>query len=554
MPANLLKLLLLLAALSPAVGAAAAVQTPVDRADPSVVEEELRDPKQRASQPTGQAPLLAQPEDDPDAASLTRPVAVRMVRVEGATVLPASVFAPAVRPFIGRTFASRDLRALATSVADAVRSAGYGLATAWIPEQTVEDGVLRVTVDEGRIDDVKINGPPSAAVRRRLAPLASGRPVRTSDLERRLLLAGDVSGVTLGNARLERVHGKNLLVVDAEHAAAQGKVTLDNWGSETVGPIRAHLSVDLNGVIADDDRVTIAGVATPADPTEFGLVRLGYTKQIGGDGTEVSLSGYAARSRPGGELADRKFEGRSLEASIGISRAFRRARDASVWGDAEFTFRDADQSLRDVTIRSDRLAILKAGSYVAAQLAGGRARARLSISQGLGILGATGADDPLRSRADGSAIFSKAEFWTHYDRVLAGPVSIQLQGEGQIASRPLLSSEEMGLGGRHFLRGYDYREFSGDRGIAGSAELRLDLPPLALVQAAQLYGYADAGTVGNLEQGSGGGSLASAGGGVRAWLRGGLQAGIEIGVPLSHGADPDHDREPRISIVVATRW
>src|SRR5688500_12541863 len=126
MPAGLFKLLLLLAALWPGVCVAAgtAVQTPIDRADPSVGEAELREPKRQVTQPSRAAPLLAGPGPDPDAAALSRPVAVRMIRIEGATLLPASVFEPAVRPFVGRTLAARDLRALATAVADAVRNAG----------------------------------------------------------------------------------------------------------------------------------------------------------------------------------------------------------------------------------------------------------------------------------------------------------------------------------------------------------------------------------------------------------------------------------------------
>ncbi len=161
----------------------------------------------------------------------------------------------------------------------------------------------------------------------------------------------------------------------------------------------------------------------------------------------------------------------------------------------------------------------------------------------------------MRSRRDGSAIFSKLEAWADFDLPLGGPFSMQLQAEGQIASRPLLSSEEMGLGGRYFLRGYDYREYSGDKGVAGSVELRFDLPKLgAPVRSAQLYGYADAGSVGNYEGGTGGGSLASAGGGIRAYLGRDLDASFEIGVPLSQGADPSDDKSPRISFVIGSRF
>jgi hemolysin activation/secretion protein len=551
---KLLKLLLLLAAMWPCMSASAAsVQTPVDRADPSVVEEELRDGKEPARQPTPKPPLLLDPSESAETATLTRPFAVRMIQVEGASELAAATFRAAVAPFAGRTLDAGDMRALATAVADAARSAGYGLATAWIPEQTVAQGVLRVAIDEGRIDDIEIDGYAGAPVRRLLAPLANGRPVRTAELERRLLLAGDVPGVSMGQARLERVRDRNLLVVKVKRARTEGRVSADNWGSNTVGPVRAHLRVDLNGLLAEDDRVTIGGVTTPLQPKEFGLARLAYSKAVGSNGTEVTISGYAARSRPGGVLADREFEGRSLEASLGISHPIVRGRDASFWGDLELTLRDAEQSQRDTTIRNDRLSILRASGYLTAKLGGGRMRARLSLSQGIGILGATREDDPLRSRRDGSAIFSKAEFWASYHRGLGGPISIQFQAEGQVASRPLLSSEEMGLGGRYFLRGYDYREFSGDKGIAGSVEIRLDLPDMGSIETSQLYGFGDAGTVGNLEGGFGSGSLASAGGGVRAWLRHDLETALELGVPLSEGADGE-ERDPRVSFVVTKRF
>jgi hemolysin activation/secretion protein len=343
--------------------------------------------------------------------------------------------------------------------------------------------------------------------------------------------------------------------VDSTRERARGRVSIDNWGSGTVGPIRTHMSIDLSGLLAEDDRVTIGGVVTPISPKEFGLFRVAYAKAVGANGTEITIGGYQARSRPGGILVSREIEGKSLEASAGVSHPFLRTRAASLWGELEFSLRDAEQSQHDKTVRSDRLAILRASGILTARLAGGRARSRISVSQGFGILGATHEGDPMSSRADGSAIFSKVEAWAQYERELGGPFSVQLQAEGQVASRALLSSEEMGLGGRYFLRGYDFREFSGDHGIAGAAELRFDLPRLgAFVETAQLYGYADAGWVGNSGNGTGGGSLASAGGGIRAWLRPRMEAGIEVGVPLTGHDDREEELDPRLSVVVTKRF
>ena len=535
------------------VPAHSATQTPVDRADPSVVEEELRD-RSRIADPveTNGRPLLDT--DESGATAISRPVFVRAIRVDGATELPQSAFGAAARPYVGRTVGGEDLRALASDVAAAARAAGFPLATAWIPEQTVTRGILRVRLDEGQIDDIRATGPAGAAVRRVLEVLVDGRPVRTATLERALLLAGDLPGVTLGRARVEQVGDRTLLVVRTSRDAVEGRASLDNWGSETVGPVRAHLNVDINGVLADDDRLTIGGVTTPLAPKEFGLARVAYVKALT-PATELTLASYAARSRPGGILSDRDFEGQSLEASVGVSHAILRSRAASLWGDVAFSLRDTEQSLDDRVVRDDRLAVLRAGGFLSARPGGGHARARLTVSQGLPILGATREGDPDSSRSDGSAVFTKIEAWARYERDLVGPFSIQLQAEGQIASRPLLSSEEMGLGGRFFLRGYDFREFSGDQGIAGSVELRWTWPePGGLLEELQVYGYGDGGTVGNLDGGAGGGSLFSAGGGVRATLPRRLEAGLEIGVPLKSGADPEDDLDPRLSFVLGTRF
>src|SRR3546814_6283677 len=102
----------------------------------------------------------------------------------------------------------------------------------------------------------------------------------------------------------------------------------------------------------------------------------------------------------------------------------------------------------------------------------------------------------------------------------------------------------MGLGGRNFLRSFDYREASGDKGIAGSAELRFDLEKLpAPIETAQLYGYVDAGSVGNYGDGRGGATLASAGGGVRMDLDD-ISIGLELGFPLTDSPFYDGDRNP----------
>src|SRR3546814_20449028 len=122
------------------------------------------------------------------------------------------------------------MQALVTDIANVARGAGFGLATAWIPPQKVTNGVLRVWLDPGRVDAIEAEGDAADVARRFLAPLADGRPVRTGELERRLLLAGDLAGIWVGNARLERRGQRNIQHVDTRGDRHRGRASVYTWG------------------------------------------------------------------------------------------------------------------------------------------------------------------------------------------------------------------------------------------------------------------------------------------------------------------------------------
>jgi hemolysin activation/secretion protein len=525
-----------------------ASQTPIDRADPSVVEEALGEDPLPDTRLDETLSIEAERETSSD---LSGSIVAGAIRVEGAEALPPSAFAPVISHYVGRSLSRDDLRDVASDIANVARGAGYGLATAWIPPQEVTRGLIRVRLDLGRIDAIEAEGDGATVARRFLAPLANGRPVRTAELERRLLLAGDVAGMWVGDARLERRGDRNILHVETQRYRVRARTYLDNWGSSAVGPVNLSIITDFNGVLAEDDQLTLSGAVTPLQPEEFQLIRAGYSKAVGLDGTMVSLDGYAAWSHPGGVLSDRDIDGTSYQASLGILHPIRRTRDSSLWGELEFTLRDASQTQEGRTARDDRLAKITATAFGIADMGEGRFRGRVALVQGTGAFDAIREGDTNSSRSDGSAIFTKLEYWAEYRRPLGGDFSMQIESEGQVASRPLLSSEEMGLGGRSFVRAFDYREASGDKGIAGSLELRFDLNDLPdPVEATQVYGYVDAGSVGNYRDGGGGDTLASAGGGVRIWLDD-VQVGLELGFPLTKSRFSD-DKDPRLSFTLRT--
>lgn len=345
---------------------------------------------------------------------------------------------------------------------------------------------------------------------------------------------------------------RNILTVRTRYERFNGYVGIDNSGSSSSGPIRARLDVNFNGLLTAGDQLSLGGVITPLDPDELQLVRARYALPLGRHGTELRFGGYYGHTQAGGELRARDFTGDSAEVDVALAHPLQRSRGDNMWLTGRFTFRSSELDRAGIVIRDDRIATASLTLAAASRLGeAGRLRTRLSATQGLGILGATRRGDPLASRDDAGGVFTRLEVGAEAELPVGGGFSLALAAEAQIASRPLLASEKIGLGGRTFLRAFDYREASGDDGAAGSVELRFDLrdPPRPL-RSLQPYVYADAGRVTNQGPQRSSGSLASAGAGIRAGLSEGFHVGVELGVPLTAGVF-EREPAPRFSFTIS---
>lgn len=527
----------------------ASAQTALDRADPTLIERTL-------PAPTEPETPAASPAEVEGRATVAEPAVtgvVNAVTVEGQDILPPVVFADAIAARVGQEMTRADLSDLAGAIAGVAHARGYPFATAQVPPQSLVNGILRVALDLGRIDGVRVVGARNVAADRLLGDaLATGRPVRQAELERSLLLVGDLPGVRVKDSKLVRQDGFGILLVTIESDRAAAYVQLDNRGSKEVGPFRSTALASLRDVTMAGDEVTFIVSQTPFEPSEFSFVRGRYAAPLGASGTRVSVSGSIARSRPGGALTALDVRGKSADAALGLQYPLLRERSASLWAGAELRALGTGQDLSGRRLRRDRLATLTGSLGGTAAVFGGALRGELAGIAGLPVGDVTREGSPLASRLDGDARFVAANYTVDWTHSLGKPFSVVLASAGQVASRPLLATMEFGLGGPLFGRGYDYAERTGEQGIAGSVEMRADVGALpgGLVDRAQLYGFFDGGTVGNLRSGAGGGSLVSTGAGVRVgtgrfdWL-------AEVALPVNADRFDTGDRRPRVSLRVA---
>lgn len=477
------------------------------------------------------------------------------VHVAGAPGIARDQFAAVVAPFLGREFGGGDTQELLGAISGVARKNGYAFATSRIPPQTINAGVLTVELSEGRIDEVRLEGEQRGEVADLMRPLV-GEIARTDDVDRYLMLATDLPGITIGKVRYIVESGRGILIVPVTYDRIRGWAILDNRGSKALGPLRAQMGIDVAALLSLDDRLTVQSVVTPAEPGELSVLFARYAYLLPGASTELALSGTYGRTNSGGRWAQYNPRGQSIGGTASMTRTLARGRADSLWASLDFSYLKIDQWWQDEPSQRDRIAALGLSLNGYTSFVRGRLRAGASATRAIPMLGATRQGDPLASRSGAGSDYLVVRAWTNWTGGLAGPFSARLGITTQLASEPILAVDQLSIGGPGFGRGYDFSERTGDEGALGSAELRSDIIDRGhgFLRWMQLYAFADGGVVRDLRASFGTGDLYSAGAGARVRLGSKLRLEVEAAFPISHVRYDSGDKAPLVSAVLGAQF
>lgn len=476
------------------------------------------------------------------------------VSVRGAVAISAAAIAAAYQPYLGKRVSQADLAAIAAAITDQYRAAGYFLSRAIVPPQDIRAGRIRIEVIEGNITEVKLKGEwiEQFGIGPMLAAVQAERPARLSTLERQMLLINDRPGVRVVDTTLEELGGptgKFRLVVQLQTWRIYSASGVDNLGSSAVGPWQTYGTAAFNSYLAPGDTLAVNLSTIAKDPRELAFGRLSYDAPVGTDGIRIGASGLYSDVWPGDFRRPSRNRTRTETFEVRGSIAPLQSQAASLLVTAAFGFSDVSQSDIYGSIYNDRLRTLALTADYRFR-DGFKGVNYLSVvgRQGLEIFGASHADDAWLSRAGAAGDFSVFNlFFTRY-QTLSDEWSIKISAASQLASTPLLLSQQFYLGGAAFGRGYGSAEISGDNAMAGSAELRFDQTLNSpYLKGFQVYGFVDSGVAWNVGyRYTDGLSLTSAGLGARFFLTDDLQAGIGVAFPLTYRSADNFDRNARL--------
>lgn len=484
------------------------------------------------------------------------------VVIEGATHYENDKLQALYQDLIGQRITLDQAWHIAGRITQLYRGDGYFLTRAFVPAQTIDEGVLHLSVAEGYIhqvlfDENSLYGD-NKIIKQMVADLTSQKPISAKALESFMLRLDDMPEVSF-RAVVEPATGvKNaaILVLKEDASPPVTSIGMNNSGSRYLGPYQANVTHERSLLPNHKTALTLTG-SVPED--ELKAVGLQHTIQLDPE-VSLMLSGSHASARPGYILASRDITSNSTRLSGELKWQPLRQRQENFFVSLGLESLNSsgdilgDTPLTRDQVRTSRLRL----NYDTSDALDGYHYFNLVLSQGLDLLGSSKAGQANLSRAEAKPDFSIANMDYAYITDIASSWLLIGQIAGQIASGPLYSSEEFGYGGSVFGRAYDPSEITGDHGIIGMVELRYtNLHHLTEALRAVPYVYYDAGKTWNDDTDSSSASASSAGAGLYFVHDSGISATFGIALPLAKPIDTPiygNGKNPRINLSLQYRF
>ncbi|SDJ33660.1 Hemolysin activation/secretion protein [Pseudomonas delhiensis] len=492
----------------------------------------------------------------------TRRFAVGKVVIRGADSYPAGTFDALAKRLEGRQVTLAEVNAVAGEITQRYRKAGFLLARAYVPQQRLEGGQLLIQVFEGKVNEVRFEGPSNKALERYADNIRQEVPPKSATIERNLLLMNDVSGNdSRATLSASPVANGTDLTVENQLRKYEGFFGFDNRDSRYFGPWQVYGGVGVNDLSGHGDHLGIrAGKSVEGDKMTFFEGQ--YELPVGSRGDVVS---FLAQHNDGHadtySFLNANSSGDTF--AVRITRPWIRQRDKTFKTSAALTYFNGKSEYLDdpdnPPSSDDRIRALRLGaSYDFFDAYGGKNLVKAELSKGLDILGASNESRANPSREGGRTDFTKlqvdAQRLQDLTRIMDG-LNLYLAMTAQTSfGQALLSPEQFGVGGSEFGRGYDPSEITGDRGFATKAELQYNrLHTFRDHQVpTQYYAFWDFGKVWSEDPSwVSSESLSSAGFGAHLQVFKDTYVSPELAFPLTHKVsakelDDDNGKAPRL--------
>lgn len=475
------------------------------------------------------------------------------ITVQGFEVLGSTVFSDAelqavTAPFTNRPITFAELLQARSAITKLYVDAGYITSGAYIPPQTLEDGIVQIQVVEGSLADINITGNERLRadyVRSRVA-IAASPPLNVNNLLEGLQLLQLNPLIETISAELSAGvrPGTSILDITIQEADTLGvAVSLDNSRSPSIGTFQQEIELSQANLLGFGDRISLTYAHTEGSNEVDGSYLIPVNPRNGTLGLNMGFNDGNVIEPPFDqldltatssyyELAFRQplYQSPSDEFALGVVLSHQRSRTLFGILDGEaipLVGTDDEGRTRVTAIRFYQDWVQQGTTQVLA--------ARSQFSVGIDALNATVLD------TEPDALFVAWRGQGQWVKLLAPDTLLLVRADVQLSPDPLVSLEQFGLGGQLSVRGYRQDYLLTDSGVFASAEVRLPVLRVPSIDGLlQVAPFVDFGTGWNaqkpqpLDQ-----TLASIGLGLLWQQSDYLTTRLDFGLPLISVEDRD---------------
>lgn len=474
-------------------------------------------------------------------------IEVKRYEVVGSTVFKPEELEAVTRDFVGTEVSFTQLLQARSAITQFYVDNGYVNSGAFLPEQTLQDGVVKIQVIEGTLAEINITG------LRRLTPryvrerveVAAGTPLNVPDLLEglRLLqldpLIENISAELSAGIR----PGESILDIEIIQATTFGvQALLDNGRVPSVGSTRRQLVLSESTLFGQGDSLSVRysnTLASNAFDVDYlfplnarnGTFRFFYShsqSEVIEDPFDILEIRSASNTF---EFTVRQPIIRTTTQEFATSLTFtNRATETSLEiGDERigFPLSPGASDSGDTT-----LSVLRFAQEWTTRSPNQVIGLRSQFNFGTNFFGAT-RNAESTGLPDGS--FFSWQGQGQWVRQFAPDTLLVVRTNLQLADQPLVSLEQVGLGGFNNVRGYRQDRLLTDNGFFGSIEARIPIFRIPQIDSvAQVTPFFDYGVAWNSDDSldPDPGQLASLGLGLRWEFANRITARLDVGFPL----------------------
>ena len=475
-------------------------------------------------------------------------VILKQVVFEGNTVFSDTELLGVVSQYLGKTITSGDLQQMRIELSKYYIDKGYINSGVLIPDQKVDQGIIRFRVVEGKLSVIQLSG------QKRLSHnyiydrilLGVSKPLNISDLQNQLFLLQQDQRIKRINAQLQpgAVLGESILYVDVEEAQAfHAYLMANNHRSPSVGSERGLL------------RLVHSNLTGMGDTAEF---RYGLTEGLKDyyayydyplTARDLKLSIYYEKADS--EVIEQPFaaldvDSQSSTTGIGIGGPVYRNTDEQFDLGVNFEKRKSQTFLLGMPFSFEagphdglsRLSVARVYQSWFKRSRSSVVALRSTFNLGFDSMDATvnGGNIP-----DGRFQSWLGQFqwlnqysWNHTQLLTRATI--------QLTDDPLLPMEQFSVGGANSVRGYRENQLVGDYGFFASLEYRYPLITQTSDGYFQLVAFTDYGQVRNKDRATPDfNDIYSVGTGFRWAYETNFEMELYWGIPLHDMNNPDND-------------